>query len=104
MPSPAGEQLGTQTVDEDDHGAACRTKGAVSPLRQPRDSEAGGNGRQQPVQPGGGREQRCGHHGAQCPMLAERSRANSMARSSAVRPSASALIRRAMSSLVMVPS
>ena len=110
MPAPTGEQLGAQPVDEDDDRASGGTKGAIARLRQTGHAQAGRDGGQDPVQPRGGRQEgrRLGavvrHAVDQCPMLAERSRANSIARSSATRPSASALMRRAMSSLVIVPS
>lgn len=110
MAPSSREELDPEPVDEDDHGSTGRREGPVTALRQAGDAEARGHGRQHPVEAGGGRQERdrlvsvVRHRAGQRPMLEERSRANSMARSKAARPSASALIRNPMSSAAIVPS
>ncbi len=104
------QQVVAQPVDQHDHRAARgrQLEQVAVSSRRVRHGEAAGDGGEHPGQPAGvvGREEAGAvrHVGAQRPIVAESSRANVMAWVSAASPSASALIRRPMSSAVTVPS
>ena len=110
MAAALAQQVVAQAVDQHHHRAARgrELEQLAVPSGGVRQAEAARDGGQHPGQPAGvvGREQAVAvqHVGAQRPIVAESSRANVMAWSRAASPSASALIRRPMSSAVTVPS
>ena len=105
MATAAPEQLGAEPVDEDDDRSPGRVEVAITGAVETGDPEARRHRGEQPVEqalPKGGQGRGWLHR--QPPTRAERSRAKAVAASSAPLPSASALIRSAMSSAVTVPS